>query len=64
MRLKRASDNGAKLYYMKGILYSIMFHSTQMGQIISINFHTTTTNYNENEYHQPNCVPYLQEVLL
>jgi len=61
MRLKRASDDRAKTYYMKGILYSIMFHSTQKGQIISINFHSMT-NYNENQYHQPNRVPYLQEV--
>ena len=33
MRLKRPSDDGTKLYYMKGIFYSIMFHSTQKGQI-------------------------------
>jgi hypothetical protein len=61
MRLKTASRDEAKLYYMKGIFYSTMFHFTQKGQIISINFHTTT-NYNENQYHQPNCVPHLQEL--
>lgn len=29
MRLKTASDDGAKLYYIKGIFYSIMFHVLQ-----------------------------------
>jgi hypothetical protein len=29
MRLKRASDNGAKLYHMKGVFYSIMFRNTE-----------------------------------